>query len=305
MTMALSVDEVIARVPQWVEVNDLKVSPLDGGITNSNFRVDVGGESFALRIAGTNTNMLGINRDHEHAANLAAGKLGIAPEVVYVIQPEGYLVTRFISARPFPLEKITQPENIRRVMGLVRKIHSMPEIPGFFSAFRVVEEYAVIARRYNVEFPEKFDWLMERAHKAEAVLLVAPDPLRPCHNDLLNANFLIDKHKIYILDWEYAGMGDIYFDLANFSTNHELSDEQDNWLLECYFGEVTEKQTAHLNIMKVMSLFREAMWGQVQIGISELDFDYRGYADNFFARVFENINDPRWDQWIKEMNKNG
>jgi thiamine kinase-like enzyme len=303
--MALTVDEAIARVPHWAGANDLKISPLDGGITNSNYRVETGGESFALRIAGTGTEMLGIDRAYEHAANLAAGKLGIAPEVIYVIQPEGYLVTRFITARPFPPEEITQPENIRRVMEVIRKIHSMPDIPGAFSVFRTVENYAAIARRYKVEFPEKFDWLIKRMNEAEAALMAVPEPLHPCHNDLLNANFLIDDNQIYVLDWEYAGMGDIFFDLANFSDHHELSDEQDRWLLECYFGEVNDKRIAHLKIMKVMSDLREAMWALVQIGISELDFDYRGYAERFFARVYENINDPRWDQWIKEMNKNG
>jgi thiamine kinase-like enzyme len=304
MTAALTVDEAIARVPQWVNADDLKVSPLDGGITNSNYRVDVDGEAFALRIAGSNTGMLGINRKYEHAANLEAGKLGIAPEIIHVIQPEGYLVTRFIPARPFPPEEITQPYNICRVMEVVRKIHSMPEIPGAFSVFRTVESYAKTARHYNVEFPKDFDWLMERSNEAEAALMNAPEPLRPCHNDLLNANFLIDDAQIYVLDWEYAGMGDIYFDLANFSDHHELSDKQDHWLLECYFGEVLDKQIAHLKIMKVMSDFREAMWALVQIGISELDFDYRTYADKFFARVFKNINNPRWNQWIKELNKN-
>jgi len=301
--MALTVDEAIARVPQWANATNMKISSLDGGITNSNFRVDVGGESFALRIAGADTDMLGINREYEHAANLAAGKLGIAPEVIYVIQPEGYLVTRFISARPFPPEEIRQPDNIRKVMEVVRQIHSMPEIPGTFSVFRTIEEYAEIARRYHVEFPEKFGWLMERTQAAEAALMKNPEPLRPCHNDLLNANFLIDG-RIYVLDWEYAGMGDIFFDLANFSDHHELTDEQDQWLLECYFGETTPRHTAHLKIMKVMSDFREAMWAMVQIGISQLDFDYRGYADRFFGRVLDNINDSRWNQWIKEMNKN-
>ncbi len=303
--MALTVDEAITRVPMWANASDLQISTLGGGITNSNFRVDTGGESFVLRIAGADTDKLGINRQYEHAANLAAGKLGIAPEVIFVIQPEGYLVTRFITARPFPPEEITQPENIRRVMKVVRKIHSMPEIPGFFSVFRTVEDYTKIARRYNVEFPENFDWLIDRMHQAETALTITPEPLCPCHNDLLNANFLIDDKQIYVLDWEYAGMGDLYFDLANFSDHHELSDEQDRWLLECYFGEVSDKQIAHLKIMKVMSDLREAMWALVQIGISQLDFDYHGYANRFFARVFENINDPHWDQWIKEMNKNG
>ena len=303
--MPLTVDEAIARVPQWADADDLKVSSLDGGITNNNFRVDVNGDSFALRIAGNGTDKLGIDREHEYAANLAAGKLGIAPEVVHVIKPEGYLITRFIDARPFPIEDITQPENIRKVMELVRKIHSMPEILGEFSAFRTVVNYAETARRNDVELPENLDFLMERSHEAEVAIMTTQQPLRPCHNDLLNANFLINDEQIYILDWEYAGMGDIFFDLANFSTNHELSEEQDRWELECYFGKVTEKQIAHLNIMKVMSLFREAMWGMVQIGVSELDFDYRDYANKFFVRVFDTINDPRWDQWIKEMEKNG
>ncbi|GAB4503578.1 MAG: hypothetical protein Fur0043_05700 [Anaerolineales bacterium] len=104
--MGISVEEVIARVPMWAGAKEVKITPLDGGITNSNFRVDVGGEAFALRIAGANTHLLGIDREHEYAANLAAGKLGIAPEVVYVIRPEGYLITRFISARPFPPEEL-------------------------------------------------------------------------------------------------------------------------------------------------------------------------------------------------------
>jgi thiamine kinase-like enzyme len=303
MDIALNLNEAIARVPMWANNRDLQISTLGGGITNSNYRIDTGGESFVLRIAGADTELLGITREYEYTANLAAGKLGIAPEVIYMIQPEGYLVTRFITARPFLPEEITQPENICRVMEIVRKIHSMPEIPGTFSVFRTIDAYGEVARRYNVEFPKNFAWLMEQTHLAEAALKYESQALRPCHNDLLNANFLIDD-RIYILDWEYAGMGNIFFDLANFSDHHELSDEQDQWLLECYFEEVTDIQTAHFKIMKVMSNFREAMWAMVQIGISQLDFDYQSYANRFFGRVFENINDPRWNQWINKLNNN-
>ena len=78
--MALTVDEAIARVPMWANVSDLKISPLGGGITNSNYRIDTGGESFVLRIAGADTELLGITREYEYAANLAAGELGIAPD---------------------------------------------------------------------------------------------------------------------------------------------------------------------------------------------------------------------------------
>jgi len=301
--MALTLEEALARVPQWAGASNLKATPLGGGITNRNFRIDVDGEAFVLRIAGADTELLGINREYEYAANLAAGKLGIAPEVFYFIQPEGYLVTRFINGRPILPEEICQPENIRRVMDVVRKIHRMPEIPGKFDVFRIVADYCEIARRYQVEFPKNIDRLLDQMQAAKKALNTYPLTPCPCHNDLLNANFLTNG-QLYVLDWEYAGMGDVFFDLANFSDHHKLTDEQDRWLLKCYFEKVTPSQWARLKIMKIMSDLREATWALVQIGISKLDFDFRDYADRFFGRVIENIQNPQWNEWLKEVSEN-
>ena len=97
----------------------------------------------------------------------------------------------------------------------------------------------------------------------------------PCHNDLLNANFIDDGERLWIVDWEYAGMGDLFFDLANFSVNHELTDDQNHELLQAYFGEVLEDDVRSLILMRFMSDFREAMWGVVQQAISELDVRLR------------------------------
>ena len=298
--MSLTVEEAIARVPMWRDATDIRILPLEGGITNRNYRVDVGIESFHLRLAGENTQMLGIDREHEYHAAQLAGELDIAPEVIYFIRPEGYLVTRFISGRAILPEELRQPENIQRVAGLLKTIHSMPQIPGVFNAFQIVREYAEIAREYNIEFPENFDWLNQQLEYAETALKSKPLYSHPCHNDLLNGNFLLGD-KLYILDWEYAGMGDIFFDLANFSNNHELSDDENHLLLGCYFGEVTSQNLAHLNIMKIMSDFREAMWGLVQVGISDLDFGFREYANKHFARLTQNIQSPEWNQWLQNV----
>jgi thiamine kinase-like enzyme len=298
--MPLTLDEAIARVPGWVGRSDLKVTPLSGGITNSNYRVDLGGEAYVLRIAGANTELLGIHRDHEYTANLAAGQLGIAPEVVYFIQPEGYLVTRFISGRPVPPEEVRQPETIERVAEALKRVHSLPAIPGEFWVPHIVTAYSQVARQYAVPFPENFPWLLERLAEAESALTSHPLAFHPCHNDLLNENFLFDG-RLRILDWEYAGMGDPFFDLANLSVNHDFTDEQDRWLLESYFGEVTPGNYAHLKVTRILSDYREAMWGLVQMGISQLDFDFRDYADKHFRRLTANLLDPRWEQWIKEI----
>ena len=294
----MTVQDVIARVPLWKNATNINIYSLEGGITNRNYRVDVGNDSFHLRLAGENTSMLGIDRECEYQAALIAGQTGIGPEVVYFIEPEGYLVTRFIHGRPILPQELRQPKNIQRVAERLRNIHSLPAILGTFNAFQVVREYAQIARRYNVQFPENFGWLIGQMNDAEAALPASPLMQKPCHNDLVNANFLLGE-KLYILDWEYAGMGDIFFDLANFSSNHELSTEEDRLLLDCYFGELNPQNLAHFNIMKVMSDFREAMWGLVQIGISDLDFDFREYASKHFDRLTENIQNTEWERWLR------
>jgi thiamine kinase-like enzyme len=145
--------------------------------------------------------------------------------------------------------------------------------------------------------------MIQHMQAAEKVLASHPVAPCPCHNDLLNANFLTNS-ALHILDWEYAGMGDLFFDLANFSDHHQLTDEQDHWLLKCYFEEVKPSQWAHLKIMKIMSDLREATWGLVQIGISKLDFNFRDYANKFFVRVIENLQNSQWNEWLKEASKN-
>lgn len=299
--MGLTIEEAIARVPQWANATDLKAFPLTGGFTNENFRIEVNGDIFVLRIPGADTELLGIVRSTECAVSQAAGEIGIGPEVFYVIEPEGYLVTSFIEGRPPSPEELGQPENIRRVADTIRRVHKMDPISEIFSPFRVVEESAGIARRFKVDFPENFDWLIEYMNAAETALKKSHYTPRLCHNDLINANF-IDDGQIRILDWEYAGMGNPVFDLANFSVHHGFSDEQDRWLLECYFGEVTAANWARIKLLKIISDFREAMWAMVQIGISKLDFDFRGYTDKYFTRTTQGMQGEKWQQWLKDVN---
>ena len=121
--------------------------------------------------------------------------------------------------------------------------------------------------------------------------------LVPCHNDLLNANFL-DDGSVRIVDWEYAGMGDRFFDLANFSVNHEFDVDDDRRLLRAYFDAEREGDLASLRLMRFMSDFREAMWGVLQSGISELDFDFKGYAARHFDRMEATASQPDFARYF-------
>jgi thiamine kinase-like enzyme len=262
---------------------------LGGGITNRNYKVSVEGSEYVLRMGGAKTSLLGIDRAVEYAAGQRAFEVGVGPEVVAFVPEEGWLVARFIAGRPISVADMRRPEVLGRVAEALRAFHSSAPIPGRFDAWAVVDGYRSLAVAHGVEIPEPFARAREVAERIRDAR--GPQPEVPCHNDLLNANFL-DDGSIRIVDWEYAGMGDRFFDLANFSVNHEFSVEDDGQLLEAYFGEARSADLASLRLMRFMSDFREAMWGVLQSGISDIDFDFKEYGMKHFGRMESTVADP-------------
>ena len=262
---------------------DARLEPLGGGITNRNFKVEVGGESFVLRIGGKDTELLGIDRHAEHAASRIAADLGLAPEVVGFVEPEGYLVTRFVEGEVGRVD-------VEQVGRALARLHGGPSFPARFDSFRVVEVYRATALERGVAVPAAYEQAKEVADAIERRRQRAGVAPRPCHNDLLNANFIDDGGRSWIVDWEYAGMGDPFFDLGNFAVNHELDEDGERQLLRAYGSD----DAAALTLMRFMSDFREAMWGVVQQAISELDFDFADYADRHFDRLAQTAAAPRF-----------
>jgi thiamine kinase-like enzyme len=274
------VEEMVERV--WPG-RRAQIEVLGGGITNRNFKVTLDDGAYVLRIGGKDTELLGIDRRVEHEASLAAAAVGVGPEVVAFVEPEGYLVTRFIEGEVVLPESIRAPEPLRRIAGSLRAVHAGPPIRARFDPFRVVEAYAATAATNGVAVPDAFERCREIAARVERAR--GPVPERPCHNDLLTANFIDDGSRIRIVDWEYAGMGDVFFDLANFAVNNGLSGGDSEELLRAYFGEVRRQDQRALTLMRFMSDFREAMWGVVQQALSDLEFDFRAYAAEHFERL--------------------
>jgi thiamine kinase-like enzyme len=288
------------RVPE-IAGRELTLRPLSGGITNRNFLIVAAGtdDRWVIRLAGNDTHLLGISREVEHAATVAAAGVGVGPEVTAFIRPEGYLVTRFIIGSPVSDEAVHRPETIRRVAESLRRIHDGPAIPGLFVPFRIVEAYRALAAARGVPIPAEYDVAQSVARRIELAFLTNPVELRPCHNDLLNANFIDDGTRIRIVDWEYAGMGDPFFDLGNFSINHELTPDEDAQLLAAYDGEVRPARLARLTLMRTVSDFREAMWGVLQQGISSLEVDFVAYTGEHFERLLRGAATPSFERALR------
>jgi thiamine kinase-like enzyme len=257
------------------------VEPLTGGITNANFKVNLGAEQVVVRVPGNNTEVLGIDRASEVAANRAAAAVGIAPEVVAVDEETGCIVTRFLEGRPIPMAELATEPTLGAVIAALVRVHGAGSVETEFNHFEVIRTYHDEAQRRGVPEPFDYDQVSAVLARIEAVRPFRPSVLG--HNDLLNANMLHDG-SIRILDWEYAGMADPFFDLANFSVNNELGSEHDDSVIRHYFGTVDESKLATLALMKLVSEVREAMWAVVQIAISELEVDFVAYANERYER---------------------
>ena len=212
------------------------------------------------------------------------------------------LVTEFVVGEPMSAAELREPAALAEVAAALRALHGCEErLPVAFSSFRIVETYAARIAERGGEVPSSYEWALAAAQRIEAALRGPEHEPVPCHNDLLAANFIRSPEGIRIIDWEYAGMGDRYFDLGNFAVNNELDESQEAELLAAYFGAAaSEPRLAALRLMRFMSDFREAMWGVVQSTISELDFDFADYCAKHFDRMRESAADGRLEGLLEE-----
>ena len=243
--MVGALDEAMAlvrAVPPWADA-ELRVSELHGGITNRNYRVDVGDRAYVIRLPGERTELLGIDRAGELEAAKRAATLGIGPGVFGVLPGTGTVITEFVA-------------------GVAAADPGALLVAGRLDA--VVDAIAAL----------------HRSGPIEAAFVKVGAPPVPCHNDLLPANVLFDGDRPWLIDYEYAGMNEAMFDLANLSVNAGFDPAADDRLLGRYTGlPPTDSARAQLTLMKVVSEMREGMWALVQQGISSLaGFDFGVYA---------------------------
>jgi thiamine kinase-like enzyme len=299
--------DILERLAPQLGAPEGEPTPLEGGITNRNYVARLGGERYVIRLPGKDTGLLEIDREAEREANEAAARAGVGPEVAAMLADPPCLVTRFVEGRAMEPAELREPGALAEVGALLGALHGSGErVASGFSAFRIVETYAGRARERGAEVPDAYDRAHATAARIEGALANAGAAPVLCHNDLLAANFLRSPDGIRIVDWEYAGMGDRYFDLGNFAVNNELDREQESAFLAAYLGvSAAAGQLAALALMRFMSDFREAMWGVLQGSLSDLDFDFAAYAAKHFDRLDAAAADPRFEVWLEEASGAG
>ena len=292
-----AIRRLAALVPRWANA-DLEIRPLAGGITNRNYLLAAQGERCVLRLPGERTDLLGIERASEVEAARRAAALGIGPPVLGELPGVGTLITQFVPGAH--LEGARFAERLPDIIPMLRRFHCGGPLAGQFPIHRVVERHARDAAANGVAPPAAYGRLHRTSLRIEAAFAACATAPVPCHNDLLPANFLFEESRVWLLDYEYAGMNDPFFDLANLSINAGMDEAADERLLVLYFGAFGKAAWARLQLMKVMSELREGMWGVVQQAISTLETDFAAYSSERLANCERLTGAPPFETWLEQ-----
>ncbi|MCG6885122.1 MAG: phosphotransferase family protein [Silicimonas sp.] len=268
-----------------------------GGLTNRVYRYG----PFVLRFPGEGTEEY-INREHEAMAARIAATAGVSPDILHVDPLSGIMVTRFVDGAA-----TMSPEAFRERRGSPARagkafasLHAADEpFPFTFELFSMIDNYLGLLAGKDVELPAGYHDVVTEAECVRSALAARPLPSVPCHCDPLCENFLDTGERMWIVDWEYAGMNDPMWDLGDLSVEAGFSEDQDMEMLTAYFDDDPSPENhGRMVVYKAMCDLLWTLWGLIQLANGNPADDFRAYADGRFARCMSLMASPGFSRHL-------
>jgi thiamine kinase-like enzyme len=295
--MTPTIDQVVAAIPDWAG-RTVRSTRIEAGLTNQNWRVDVDGKPFFVRIPGAATDLLAVDRGNELHNTRAAAAAGVGPRVVHQLPDWDVFALEWIPARTMSNAAFAEADAPSRVADTLQRLHRGPRFRDDFDMFRLAERYLRLVDERAIPIPDGYRARMDRIPRIETALAAHPLPTVPCHNDLLAENYLDDGSRLWIVDYEYSGNNDPTFELGN--TCQELGWGDDRILALCaaYFGAASDALVARLRLQMIMSDVGWTLWAAIQAAVSSIDYDFAGWAQERWDRAEAALDGPDFEDWL-------
>lgn len=262
-----------------------------GGMTNKNFKVEIDGQEYVLRVPGAGTEKM-INRRAEKYNSLLASKIGIDTELLYFNEENGTKISKLIpNAETLNGKTAKREDNIIMITAVLRQLHESNEtMSGTFDVFEKINEYESLLLEVNGRFYSGYELVKKQVMELKEIYLDMGINLVPCHNDLVPENLVKSGEKVvYLIDWEYAGMNDPMWDLAALSLECDFSEQDEELLLGYYLGqsEIPKDIKTRILMNKVFQDFLWTIWTNIKEANGD---DFGTYGLDRFTRAKENIS---------------
>jgi thiamine kinase-like enzyme len=293
-----ALERAVARVAHW-PAEMVRYRPVSGGITNINWRVDVGANSYFVKIPGRGTELF-IDRAVALDAATKAHRLGVGPKVHAFLADFGIEVANFVTdRRAGALGDFQDMAVCASVIDAYRALHAAAPLTLTKTVFDMIDEHRAQITELGGWRPHDEAWLLDQVEAARSALTQSGLDLVPCFNDPMPGNFLVGADKsVMLIDYEYASNNDRAYDLGAWFGEMFLTPDQEEALVARYRGGPDPAMLARARIHKALADIKWASWSMVQERISDMDFDYRKYGVWKYMRARAVMCDPRWPDWL-------
>jgi len=298
--MSIGIEQVVQAVDAW-RGRTVEIEPLLGGLTNVNYAVTVNGERMFVRVPGADTSSLAIDRTNELHNTRAAAETGIGARVVHALPEHGVIVLEWIDGQTMTNETFAESGMAARVAASLRRLHAGPRFLHDFNMFRLTERYLRVVEARRIPIPAGYRERLDQLPEVEGALRARALPVVPCHNDLLAENYLDDGTDLRIVDYEYSGNGDPTFELGNTCQELGWDDARVGSLCAAYFGAATPALLARMHLNMIMSDVGWTLWAAIQARISTIDFDFRAWAEERWARAAAGLDSDELARWLRDV----
>lgn len=291
---------ILARAPSLAGA-PRQVTPLPGGLTNQNFKVTTPDGVYVARLFSDGGELLCIDREREYRNSLIAASAGVGAPVIEYRPADRLLVLGFIEGRTLTSADVAQPATLARIADVCATLHGADRFAGDFDMFEVQAAYRMTVRRHGLALPAGYDELGPAFSAARDALAVRAEGTVPCNNDLLAANFIDDGSRIWIIDYEYSGNNDPCFELGNIAGECGLDADALAALVTAYYGKPRRSRIARAKLFNLVSRYGWTLWGAIQHGTSELDFDFWSWAMERFEVAAAGFTSPAFGRLLDDV----
>ena len=295
--MPPTVEQVIAAIPDWGG-RAVTAERIAAGLTNTNYRVEVDGTPYFVRIPGAATELLAVDRGNELHNTRAAAAAGVAPRVAYAIPELEVFVLDWLPARTMSNATLSASGMPARIAEVLRRLHAGSRFRDDFDMVRVAGRYLALVDERRIPIPGGYREHLGQVPRIAAALDRHPLPAVPCHNDLLADNYLDDGERLWLVDWEYSGNNDPAFELANTAQELGYDATQQAELCAAYFGEASPALLARMQLQMIMSDVGWTLWAAIQARISTIEYDFTGWAEERWARATGMLDGAGFEGWL-------
>ena len=297
--MEPSIEDVIAAIPSWAGAR-VEAAPIAGGLTNRNFRVEVDGVPHFVRIPGTATELLAVDRGNEFVNTRAAAEAGVGARVLHHLPRWNVIVLEWLAANTMSNAAFQEPGAPTRVAESLRRLHAGPRFRDDFDMVGLSARYLGVIDERGIAVPDGYREHLAAVPRIDVALRTHPLASVPCHNDLLAENYLDDGERLRIVDYEYSGNNDPTFEIGNTAQELEFDDDRLRELVAAYFGAATPALMARCRLQMILSDVGWTLWAAIQARISPIDFDFWGWAVQRWMRAQAMIDGREFESWLAQ-----